>query len=192
MRTLLARATLSAIVLLVGCTPTAPAPGPTSPAAPPTQSYYCTPDGETSGAPCSKEEYDAQLERDRLYEEAESVYRKLTAAEQELFRHGAPADESVLRYVTGQARDTVVQAHESELRLVDGEARIVWIKRNPDEAKAESTVSMVACIDNTAALSAMPGEAARPGGHAREYMFFVNSGDGLKVTLFEYEVVDAC
>lgn len=192
MRTLLARATLSAIVLLVGCTPTAPAPGPTSPAAPPTQSYYCTPDGETSGAPCSKEEYDAQLERDRLYEEAESVYRKLNAADKEIYRRGGTADESVLQYVTGEATQVMVDSHVGNPRLASGDYRVVWVRRSPSIAREGDAVAMTACIDNSEALIALPGQEPEPGGIALENVYFVRVDDSLKISLFEAKQVESC
>lgn len=192
MRTTPTLATLSVLALMSGCTPAAPTAPPT-PAAPPTQAYYCTPDGATAGAPCSKEEYDAQLERDKHYEEAEQVYRDLLEADKKIFLAGGEADETVLQYAVGDARDILIQSHEGRPRLVSGEVVIPWIRRSPEAAGPGDAVVLTACIDNTKAHVEVEGDGGSyVGSVAHERVHFVREGEALKISRFASKEVESC
>ncbi len=160
-----------AAMLLAGCTPMPPAPspstsiGPVTPAAP---QFHCTPDGSQTAAACTEAEYNAQVERDKQYAEAESLYRKLVAADTELFKKGAPADDSVLQHVAGTARDAVVDAHSGPGRYVTGEPKVAWIRRLVGFEREGSTLALTACVVSTDVEMTGPDGSQTVGGVIEE------------------------
>ena len=184
---------LGSLVALAGCAPATPTSSPSAPpVSGPAQQYYCTPDGATSGAPCSQEEWEAQVARDKQYEEAEAIYRRLNAAERELYVAGAEADDTVLQFVVGEAREVVVDAHAQRPRLVEGDFEIVWVRRTPEVAQEGDALVLTACVDNTNAMIAVPGEGTGPGATALERVSFVRDGGVLKIGRFAAKEVVSC
>lgn len=103
MRRILLACAVVVPVLLAGCTPT-PQPAPNTPAptiVAPTMQLMCTPEEGGPAAPCTQAEYDAMVERDKLYDEAKSVLNQYNAEFERLAREGAPASEEILNYTAG-------------------------------------------------------------------------------------------
>ena len=67
--------------LLAGCQP--PAPSPT-----PVPSYRCTPEAGGAEFDCTQHQYDEMVAKDKLYAEAEAVYRKFLAEDVRILRAG--------------------------------------------------------------------------------------------------------
>lgn len=191
MRTTPTLATLSVLALISGCTPAAPTAPPT-PIAPPTQAYYCTPDGATAGAPCSKAEYDAQLARDKQYEEAEQVFRDMLVAQTALLRTGGPADDTVLRYAARDGAEIIQETHASGLQYLSGEPKVAWVKRLIAEPHEGSTLALTLCIDSSQVLMRTMDGGETTGVAGQQDVYFASVDSSLRIVYLEYEEVDGC
>lgn len=184
-----------AAMLLAGCTPMPPAPspstsiGPVTPAAP---QFHCTPDGSQTAAPCTEAEYNAQVERDKQYAEAESLYRKLVAADTELFKKGAPADDSVLQYVADNARRLLVEAHSDGSRYKAEGPQVRWIRRMTDFQREGAVLAITACMDSTHATLIAPDGSEAEGSVAEQNAYFALVEGQLKVVHLGYVEVESC
>lgn len=184
---------LGSLVALAGCAPATPTSSPSAPpVSGPAQQYYCTPDGATSGAPCSQEEWEAQVARDKQYEEAEEIYRKLVDAQTELLIDGKPADQTVLQYAAGDAAEAIAEAHDQGLRYAAGKPVITWVKRYHGTPREGSTLAITACVDSSQVEIAQSGGETVPGRTAEEYVFFSPVDDELKVVFIGYKDVESC
>lgn len=182
-------------VLLVGCTPTQPTSSPSvsvGPVIPATPEYHCTPDGSQTAAPCTEAEYRAQLERDQQYAEAEAIYRKMNAAELSLYQVGAEADESVLQYLDGEAREIVVAGHAGGARIIQGLPKIESVARYHGDLKEGAQLALVACVDNTGVEFQAPDGGVAHGVVSHEWTYFANVAGSWKIILFESKEAASC
>ena len=182
-------------VLLVGCTPTQPTSSPSvsvGPVIPATPEYHCTPDGSQTAAPCTEAEYRAQLERDQQYAEAEAIYRKMVAADADLFRRGLPADESVLQYVSGRAKEAVIAGHATGDRSIAGDLEIRWVRRLPGVSREGSVVALETCVDNSSVEIRGADGSTGFGTVGTENVYFVDIDGTLKAVYIDYLEVEQC
>ena len=182
MLTILATITL----LFTGCT------GPEQP------TYSCTP--ETGGAPfpCYKAQWELYQKQDRLYTEAETVYRKFSAEEERIYRIGGVSKLTPVleETTTGSFRKwrlyRYVKLKEESTRIVGGQFEIVWIKRNPAALRSGSAVSMDICREASTATFRYRAEKGEPVANTFDTYQFVLEGDRLKITSARGKQVAKC
>jgi hypothetical protein len=187
----LACAALTA-TLLSGCTP---ASTPTTPAQP---SPTCTPEAGGPAYPCSPYYYEQMVAKDKLYAEAETVYRKFLAEEERIYRTGGIAEPTpaLLETTTGQYLSDSMQIYRNlnkrGLRIVSGNPQVVWIQRVAGATTHGSVVAMKSCKDSSQV--AMAAGEAKPtfGRVVAETAYFMKEDSGLKVGISSSEVVKSC
>ncbi len=157
-------------------------------AAPNQATYSCTP--EVGGEPyaCVKEQYDLMVERNKLYAEAEAVYRKFLAEDERIYRSGGTdtptavlSETATGDYLAGQLAN-YQQVLRTQGTSIGGEFKIVWFKRVPDQVRAGSIVALKGCFDNRTVTMGAKGKQPRPGTVFEETGFFVRDGGSLKLT----------
>jgi hypothetical protein len=157
-------------------------------AAPNPATYSCTP--EVGGEPyaCVKEQYDLMVERNKLYAEAEAVYRKAWDEEDSILRKGGVIEPTpvLLETTTGSYLASRMEGYrlfrENQGSVSGGHLQIVWMKRIPDQVSDGSVVAMQSCIDATSVTVSAPGEAPESGSIGDEVAFFVREDNRLKIT----------
>jgi hypothetical protein len=174
------KSVLVVVVLVLFLVPGCAAPAPT---------YSCTP--EVGGEPytCVKEQYDLMQERNKLYAEAEAVYRKVVAEDERIHRAGGVTEATpvLLETTTGAYLASRMEGyrtfHENQAVAVGGgHNQLVWMKRVPDQVRDGSIVTMQFCFDASSITMTAPGYASEPGLAAAETAFFVRADDLLKIT----------
>jgi hypothetical protein len=167
-------------------------------AAPNPATYSCTP--EVGGEPyaCVKEQYDLMVERNKLYAEAEAVYRRFLAEDERLYRAGGIDTPTavLLETTTGDflkgQLGNYQQVRRTQGTSVGGEFKIVWFKRIPDQVRDGSIVALKGCFDNRTVMMGAKGKQPRPGTVFEETGFFVRDGELLKLTESTYKEVSTC
>lgn len=183
-------------VLLVGCTPgPQPTPPPTTPAPtvePPPQQFMCTPEEGGHASPCSEAEYQAQLARDKQYDEAKRVLAAYNKEFERLAREGATASEELLSYTAGDYTDLSRDEFSQGYRYEGGEFKTVWVKRLVGESQASSVVALRACTDTTSITIMQNGKKLTTGRVAEEEYYFADSTEGLKIVEARNTQVESC
>lgn len=193
MRRILLACAVVVPVLLAGCTPT-PQPAPNTPAptiVAPTMQLMCTPEEGGPAAPCTQSEYDAMVERDKLYDEAKSVLRRYHSLSDPLLRSGQGASPELLDMTRGKGEELTRQALPVGVRWEGGEFRHEWVKRLPGKQKEDSTVALEACTD-ASTTRVVGSDSPGPGDIAIERYYFAGEPNDLKLVFIEYKVVEAC
>lgn len=194
MRRILLACAVVVPVLLAGCTPT-PQPAPNTPAptiVAPTMQLMCTPEEGGPAAPCTQAEYDAMVERDKLYDEAKSVLNQYNAEFDRLARTGEPASEKLLSLTAGDFTEVTKEELSHQLRYSNGEVKTVWVKRLVGESKAGSVVAFTMCVD-TSSITIMQGDKTVGKGRlAEQRIFFGPTSQGLKIVAADNLQVSTC
>lgn len=181
-----------ALALLAGCTPAQPT------MAPPKPSPTCTPEAGGPAYPCSPYYYDQMVAKDKLYAEAETVYRKFFAEEERIYRAGGVTEPTpvLLETATGEyLKDSAAfykYVHDHGIRAEGGEFRISWIKRAPGVSSQGSIVALESCKDARSVALTQPNKKPTAGGVVNETALFVRVGPALKLTAAESKEVASC
>ena len=182
MLTILATITL----LFTGCT------GPEQP------TYSCTP--ETGGAPfpCYKAQWELYQKQDRLYTEAETVYRKFIAEEERIFRIGGVTKLTPVleETTTGNFQKYRLKRYldmgKTRTHLTGGTFVVAWIKRKPAALEPGSAVALDICVEGSAATFQARGQADWAAANTRDTFQFVKERDLLKISSALGESVESC
>lgn len=163
---------------------TTPTPVPTT--------YQCTP--EAGGAPytCTEAEHQEMVKKDALYAEAEQVYRQLVAEHTQLFEDGREAGDEVLGLATGEAVDTLREAHKGGVRFKGGKAQLISVKRFPGRVRNGSVVALESCIDTTQVDLYRGNVHLGRGGVALERAYFAPVEGALRMNYVESKSVESC
>ena len=156
-----ATAAMLAAVVLAGCQPTATptSPTPTSPSAStvspvPTPTYQCTPEAGGEETPCTQIQYEDMKAKDRLYAEAEAVFREAFAENIRISRAGGVTEPTpvMLRTMDGFYLEDVLSLfqgqHERGTVAKGDDPQIVTVERLV-QSKAGSIVALAICVDAT-------------------------------------------
>jgi hypothetical protein len=190
LRTALTTTTLT-LLILTGCTTTKPAPIPVYP------SPTCTPEAGGDPYPCTPYDYDQMITKNKLYAQAEAVYRKYLAEEERIYRTGGVTEPTEVMKETltdDMLRDTTEEFrgfHDRKTTAVGGEFRIAYIKRLVGSVKGGSIVSLEACIDASTATLKSPG-SSRKGTVGGERVHFIQVGTALKGAFAEWKEMSSC
>ncbi|MCA0297053.1 MAG: hypothetical protein LCH96_17415 [Actinobacteria bacterium] len=183
---------LAAACLLTGCQP-ATTPTPT-----PAPSWTCTPEAGGEQFSCSQHQYDDMVAKDKLYAEAEAVYRKFFAENSRIYRAGG-IDEptaTLLETTTGQyLRDSMTlyrSLRNTQTKVVGGDIKLVSLLRLPGVSSGGSLVALRACIDTTSAEIRAPGEKPEAGYIGIEQLFFARVEQQMKIQSSMWQEVEAC
>ncbi len=177
--------------LLAGCQPPAvtPSPNPT---------FKCTPEAGGAEFECSQQQYDDMVAKDKLYAEAEAVYRRFLEEEVRVLRLGGTdaATEVILETTAGAFRTEVLEDLRSAKAngvSVDAGSRVVKrVARMPGVSKGGSRISLSICVDSTAVHFLENGRDAGFGSVTNDDLYFAFDGDRLKVIGADGEEVDGC
>lgn len=190
-RRLSAGATIVTIVL-AGCQPVAP----TTPV--PAPSFRCTPEAGGAEFDCTQAQYDEMVAKDKLYAEAEAVYRRFFAEDERILRAGGIEEPTpvLLETTTGAFLENSMTLYRSFLaegrRSVGGVIRLASLSRMPGISKGGSIVAMDACIDATSTTTYIRGKAAGKGGAGIETLYFGRVDGVLRVQGADGRAVESC
>lgn len=196
MKRILFACAMSVPVLLAGCTPGTPqTPPPSTPVQtvePPPQQFMCTPEEGGSASPCSEAEYQAQLARDKQYDEAKRVLAAYNKEFQRLAGQGASASEELLSYTGGEFEAQTRDEMGEGFRLEGGESKKVWIKRLVGESLGGSTLALETCVDGTSITIWKGKEKIGEGRISERRYFFADTDTGLKIVAAQNREVESC
>jgi len=181
-------------VLATACT-AAPQPSPTPT---PTPTYSCTPEAGGTSYECSQFDYEQMVAKDRLYAEAEAVYRKFFAENVRIYESGGVSQPtSVLtRTTTGRFLSDTMELYRAlnqrQARIVEGSPRLKSLTRLPDITREGSVVTLAACVDSTdVVLRGNAGYESR-GRVISERLYFSQVDGGLKIQGSQWKELQSC
>lgn len=176
-------ASAAACMLLAGCT-AAPAVSPTPT---PTPTFNCTPEAGGAAYECSQFDYEQMVAKDKLYAEAEAVYRKFAAEDERILRAGGTTEatpvlletttgpylaETLARYQWMQGRDR---------HLAGGSFTLASIERMPGRQKKGSVVAIKVCVDLRDVSIVERGKTVGRGVVGSDLLYFIQDGALLKI-----------
>lgn len=185
--------TAAALCLVTACTPTAPTTQPS-----PAPSYRCTPEAGGDEFDCTQAQYDEMVAKDKLYAEAEAVYRKFFDEDVRIFRAGGitKASAVLLETTTGDFLQDSMNLYRSfvaeKRKIVGGEVKIAALQRLPGLSKAGSVVALRACTDASTTTTYIRGKAAGPGGTGEDTLYFGRVDGLLKIQGADGRAVKSC
>ena len=195
-------ATLAAMLLLAGCQPSSPveptpSSSPASPSPAPTPSFSCTPEAGGEQTPCSQAQYDEMKAKDKLYAEAESVFREYFAENIRISRAGGVKEptEVLLSTTSGAFLADVMQIFqdmvERDLRA-KGDDPTILIRRLPGVSKAGSVIALTVCVDATRWAFFDGDNRVQQGRPAIDEIYFGHVDGTLKAIGADGRWVDSC
>jgi len=125
--------------------------------------------------------------KDKLYAEAEAVYRKFFAEDSRIFRAGGITEPTpvLLETTTGAFLDDSMALYRSlkkdERKLVGGEITLVRLARAPGLVKESSLVAMKACVDARSTTVFEHGKKTGKGFMVEDLLYFGRFGDAMKI-----------
>lgn len=185
-------AALLAVGALVGCTGTSVS----SPAATASPSYSCTPEAGGAPVPCGPLEYERAQDRDRLYAEAEAVYRRYWAEIDRLSLEANPTFTPILEETTaGEFRSDAerIVAPYTHKQRISGQINLVRVERLPGLARAGSSVALHVCTDARSARFTSKSDPTASAGIAAEQRIYLSPIEGaLKLIDADNRQVESC
>ena len=178
--------------LLTACQPPAPVPTPVP-------TYRCTPEVGGAEFECSQKRYDDMVAKDKLYAEAEAVYRKFLAEDIRIMRAGGVSSPTpMLLETTFGAFLQDAMAEYSDMRDLGLRAEgqdpvLVNMARQPGLSKGGSVAVLDSCIDSTATAFVGNGKTQKHGPIARDVVYFgTANGSNLKIIGADGKEVSTC
>ena len=199
-----ATAAMLAAVVLAGCQPTATptSPTPTSPSAStvspvPTPTYQCTPEAGGEATPCTQIQHEDMKAKDRLYAEAEAVFREGFAESVRIRRAGGVTEPTavMLRTMDGfyleDVLSTFQRQHERGTVTKGEDPKIVTVERLI-QSKAGSIVALAICVDATGWGSYKGDERVNDGGISIDDTYFARIEGTLKMIGADGREAESC
>lgn len=166
--------------LLAGCQPAAPVPTPVP-------SYRCTPEAGGPEFDCTQHQYDDMVAKDKLYAEAEAVYRKFLAEDIRIMRAGGVLEPTpaLLETASGaflaDVMEEYVEMHKLGLRAEGQDPVLVQLVRQPGRSKGGSVAVLTSCIDSTETAFVRSGKVQKHGPIARDTVYFGPAGAAMRI-----------
>ncbi len=184
--------TAASLCLLAACTPTSPTPTPS-----PAPSYRCTPEAGGDEFDCTQAQHDEMAAKDRLYAEAEAVYRKFYEENLRILRLGGVAEPTpILLETTSGAFLKDAMANYAYLRKrglrVRGADRSLVLTRLPGRSKRGSVAAMRICIDGRSLEFLKSGKPDGYGVVTEDDTYFARFDSALKIIGADGKEVEAC
>ena len=187
-------AAVAVVLVCAGCVPQAPGPLPQA-----TPSFSCTPVAGGTPYPCYENQYQETAAQNKLYEQAEAVFRKFNAENERIYRAGGVREPTpvILETTTGKALDSAMSNYQDLLndgiRLVSGNSRVAWIKRIPDLVQDGSEATIEVCSDISEEVMQAKGKKRYKVGQDKDERYYLSTVDGrLKLGMVEYKWVKTC
>ena len=183
--------TLVVACLLTGCQPAAPTPTPVP-------TYRCTPEAGGAEFECSQKQYDDMVAKDKLYAEAEAVYRKFLAEDARILRAGGVAEATpvLLETTTGEYLSNVLENYRTlKERMVvatGADPTLVFFRRAPGRSKTGSDLSVTTCVDGQSLTFVMKGKSLGVGQVAQDDTYFGRANGELKIIGADGSQVKSC
>jgi len=180
-----------AACLLTGCQPPAPTPSPLP-------SYRCTPEAGGAEFDCSQKQYDDMVAKEKLYAEAEAVYRKFLAEDARILRAGGVSEPTpvLIETTSGDYLANVLANYRTiQQRGVTAKGPdpgLVFFRRAPGRSKTGSDVSATTCVDGTSLMFSREGKTLGPGKVARDDTYFARVGGAMKIIGADGSQVASC
>lgn len=183
-----------ACLLLAGCSPApAPTPSPT-----PTPTFSCTPEAGGAAYECSQFDYEQMVAKDKLYAEAEAVYRKFFAEDERIYRAGGVDEPTpvLLETTTGRYLEDSMKLYgtllDHEARLSDGVPRLIRFERLPGVSREGSVASASACVDARSVVVKGKDGYETHGSLYLERLYFTVSDRSLKIKSSQWKSLESC
>jgi hypothetical protein len=161
-------------------------------------SYRCTPEAGGAEFDCTQHQYDDMVAKDKLYAEAEAVYRKFMAEDARILRSGG-LDEptpTLLQTTSGEYLANVLENYRTlkkrKVTAKGEDPRLVFFRRTPGRSKTGSDVSATTCVDGRLLEFAMAGQSLGPGQLARDDTYFARVAGELKIIGADGSQVKSC
>lgn len=185
-------------VLLWGCTeaprPSTPPPSPVAP----TPTFSCTPEAGGAAYECSQFDYEQMVAKDKLYAEAEAVYRKFFAEDERIYRAGGVDEPTpvLLETTTGKYLSDSMGLYQGLLkhkaRITSGAPHLVAITRLPGVSRDGSLVSISACVDARSVVVRGEDKYQTQGSIFLERAYFSRSQGSLKIQSSQWKKLESC
>lgn len=158
----------------------------------------CTPEAGGAEYDCSQAQHDEMVAKDRLYAEAEAVFRRFFAENIRISRAGGvvKATPVLLETSTGHFLDDVLgqfraQAKEGS-RAKGSDPVIKSMTRRPGLSKSGSVVTVTTCVDATGWSFFIEEEFRSSGVPAKDDIYFAYSEGRLKMIGADGKEVASC
>ncbi len=185
--------TAAALCLLAACTPTSPTPTPS-----PVPSYRCTPEAGGDEFDCTQAQHDEMIAKDRLYAEAEAVYRRYLAEDMRIARDGGVREptEALLDATSGAFLENAIAEYRSNLKekitIEGGEREVKSLTRLVGLSKAGSIVAIRSCVDATSIRVLKNGKYVGRGLVTQDDLYFGLIDSHLKIIGADGRELESC
>ena len=180
-----------AACLLTGCQPPAPVPTPVP-------SYRCTPEAGGAEFHCSQKQYVDMVAKDKLYAEAEAVYRKFLAEDIRIARGGGVSEptEELLATATGAFLNDLMAGYREDksqgITVRGGDRMVKTLTRLVGVAKAGSSVALRVCVDSSSVEVFRAEKRVGSGLITSDDLYFGRADGVLKILGADGEEVKSC
>jgi len=187
-------ASAAACMLLAGCT-AAPAVSPTPT---PTPTFSCTPEAGGAAYECSQFDHEQMVAKDKLYAEAEAVYRKFFAENVRIYVAGGITEptDALAETTTGRFQSDSMNLyralHQRRAKIVEGLPRLATLTRLPGISREGSVATLAACVDSTSVLLRGDSGYESRGRIISERLYFTGSGTNLKIQSSQWKELTSC
>ncbi|WP_377103174.1 hypothetical protein [Propionicimonas sp. T2.31MG-18] len=160
--------------------------------------YACTPEAGGAEFSCSQQQYDEMVAKDKLYAEAEAVYRRFLQEDLRISRTGGTESAtSVLLETTAEAflkkaLEGYRQDRAEGLSARGGDRVVRSIERLAGVSKGGSLVALRACVDASSVTVYKAGKYVGKGLVTRDDLYFKRIGSALKVIGADGSEVSSC
>jgi hypothetical protein len=177
--------------LLAGCQPDVRVPSPTA-------SFRCTPEAGGAEFDCTPHEHDDMVAKDKLYTEAEAVYREFLTEEVRLLRLGGVDEPTPVLQRTaagaflGEVMDDLRSARANGVTVSEGSRSVEAVERVVGVSKGGSIAALSICVDSRTVRFIKSGKTAGSGELTRDDLYFGEIDGELKVIGADGRVVEEC
>ena len=189
-------AAFAVVVLLLGAGCVQTPPGPLPQANP---SWSCTPVAGGTPYACYEYDYQQTSAQNKLYAEAEAVYRKFNAEDERIYRAGgvAEATQVLLETASGEFLDDALSYYRAlrtdRTRLIEGRFVVERVTRAPNNVRPGTVATLEVCRDiSDAVMKTGSGKPFSSGQDSVVRAYFVQSEAGLTIDYGENKWVTSC
>ncbi len=185
--------TVAALCLLAACTPTSPTPTPS-----PAPSYRCTPEAGGDEFDCTQAQHDEMIAKDKLYAEAEAVYRRYLAEDMRIARSGGVREptEELLDAASGAFLESAIAEYRRNLKeqitIEGGEREVKSLTRLVGLSKGGSIVAIRSCVDATSIRVLKSGKYVGRGLVTQDDLYFGLIDSHLKIIGADGRELESC
>ncbi|WP_143483618.1 hypothetical protein [Propionicimonas paludicola] len=138
------------------------------------------------------------LAKDKLYAEAEAVYRKFFAENVRIYVVGgiteptAALDETTTGRFQSDSMKLYRALHQRRAKIVEGRPHLASLARLPGVSREGSVATLAACVDSTSVLLRGDAGYESRGLVISERLYFTRSGTSLKIQSSQWKELTSC